>query len=121
MRALSQAAIARPGGTVAESQIASSSAMIVDLSSGKVLFSSHPDRVRPIPYITKLMTVMAALDAKQPLDERISVDISHTPEMRGVFSHVKLNSEISRSNMMMLALISSGTTIPAATRPLSAP
>lgn len=92
---------------VAEPQIASGSAMIVDLNSGKVLFSSHPDRVRPIASITKLMTVMVALDAKQPLDELISVDISHTPEMRGVFSRVKLNSEISRHNMMLLALMSS--------------
>ncbi|MEZ3497985.1 D-alanyl-D-alanine endopeptidase [Pantoea sp. KPR_PJ] len=92
---------------VAEPQIASGSAMIVDLNSGKVLFSSHPDRVRPIASITKLMTVMVALDAKQSLDERIAVDISHTPEMRGVFSRVKLNSEISRRNMMLLALMSS--------------
>ena len=92
---------------VAEPQIASGSAMIVDLNTGKVLFSSHPDRVRPIASITKLMTVMVALDAKQSLDERISVDISHTPEMRGVFSRVKLNSEISRRNMMLLALMSS--------------
>lgn len=92
---------------VAEPQIASGSAMIVDLNTGKVLFSSHPNRVRPIASITKLMTVMVALDAKQSLDERISVDISHTPEMRGVFSRVKLNSEISRRNMMLLALMSS--------------
>jgi serine-type D-Ala-D-Ala endopeptidase (penicillin-binding protein 7) len=92
---------------IAQPQIASGSAMIVDLETNKVLFSSHPDRVRPIASLTKLMTAMVVLDAKLPMDEMLSVDISHTPEMRGVFSRVKLNSEISRRNMLLLALMSS--------------
>ncbi len=92
---------------LAQPQIASGSAMIVDLDSGKVLFSSHPDRVRPIASITKVMTAMVVLDARLPMDELLSVDISQTPEMRGVFSRVKLNSEISRRNMLLLALMSS--------------
>ena len=92
---------------IAQPQIASGSAMIVDLETNKVLFSSHPNRVRPIASITKLMTAMVVLDAKLPLDELLSVDISHTAEMRGVFSRVKLNSEISRRDMLLLALMSS--------------
>ncbi|NIF20736.1 D-alanyl-D-alanine endopeptidase [Candidatus Pantoea multigeneris] len=92
---------------IAQPQIASGSAMIVDLTTNKVLFSSHPNRVRPIASLTKLMTAMVVLDAHLPLDEMLSVDISHTPEMRGVFSRVKLNSEISRRNMLLLALMSS--------------
>lgn len=88
-------------------QIASGSALVVDLKTNKILFSSHPDRVRPIASLTKLMTTMVVLDAHQSLDEVINVDISHTPEMRGVFSRVKLNSEISRRNMILLALMSS--------------
>lgn len=92
---------------IAQPQIASGSAMIVDLNTNKVLFSSHPDRVRPIASLTKLMTAMVVLDAHQPMDELLSVDISHTAEMRGVFSRVKLNSEISRRSMLLLALMSS--------------
>ncbi|MBE5250882.1 D-alanyl-D-alanine endopeptidase [Mixta mediterraneensis] len=92
---------------IAQPQIASGSAMIVDLSTNKVLFSSHPDRVRPIASITKLMTAMVVLDAHLPLDEMLTVDVSQTPEMRGVFSRVKLNSQISRRNMLLLALMSS--------------
>lgn len=57
--------------------------------------------------LTKLMTTMVVLDAHQSLDEVINVDISHTPEMRGVFSRVKVNSEISRRQMILLALMSS--------------
>lgn len=92
---------------IAQPQIASGSALIVDLTNGKVLFSSHPERVRPIASITKLMTAMVVLDAHQPMNEMVKVDISQTPEMRGVFSRVKLNSEISRRSMLMLALMSS--------------
>ena len=92
---------------IAQPQIASGSALIVDLDNNKVLFSSHPDRVRPIASITKVMTAMVVLDARLPMDEMLSVDISQTPEMRGVFSRVKLNSEISRRNMLLLALMSS--------------
>jgi len=88
-------------------EIASGSAMIVDLDSNKVIYENHPDLVRPIASITKLMTIMVVLDAKQPMDEILNVDISHTPEMRGVYSRVRLGSEISRKNLMLLALMSS--------------
>ncbi len=94
-------------GAGAQPEIASGSAMIVDMKTNKVIYSSHPDRVRPIASITKLMTVMVTLDAHLPMDEMLAVDISHTPEMRGIYSRVRLNSEISRRNMMLLALMSS--------------
>ncbi|WP_312687838.1 D-alanyl-D-alanine endopeptidase [Kosakonia sp.] len=93
--------------TAAQPEIASGSAMIVDLQTNQVIYSSHPDLVRPIASITKLMTAMVVLDARQPLDEKLSVDISQTPEMKGIYSRVRLNSEISRRNMLLLALMSS--------------
>ncbi|WP_130834487.1 D-alanyl-D-alanine endopeptidase [[Erwinia] mediterraneensis] len=109
--ALSTPALAAPALSamvpLAQPQIASGSAMIVDLTTNKVLFSSHPNRVRPIASITKLMTAMVVLDAKLPLDEQLAVDISQTAEMRGVYSRVRLNSTISRRNMLLLALMSS--------------
>ncbi|QHM70370.1 D-alanyl-D-alanine endopeptidase [Mixta intestinalis] len=92
---------------LSQPQIASGSAMIVDLDTNKVLYASHPDRIRPIASITKLMTAMVVLDAHQPLDEMLNIDISQTPEMRGVFSRVRLKSTISRKNMLLLALMSS--------------
>ena len=91
----------------AQPEIASGSAMIVDLQTNQVIYSSHPELVRPIASITKLMTAMVVLDAHLPLDEKIKVDISHTPEMKGIYSRVRLNSEISRKDMLLLALMSS--------------
>ncbi|WP_337014412.1 D-alanyl-D-alanine endopeptidase [Leclercia sp. AS011] len=102
-------AISKPAAaaTAAQPEIASGSAMIVDLNTNKVIYSSHPNLVRPIASITKLMTAMVVLDARLPLDEKLRVDISHTPEMKGIYSRVRLNSEISRKNMLLLALMSS--------------
>jgi len=88
-------------------EIASGSAMIVDLKTNKVLYSSHPNLVRPVASITKVMTAMVVLDAGLPLDEMLTVDISQTPEMKGIYSRVRLNSQISRENMLLLALMSS--------------
>nr|AAM33319.1 hypothetical protein [Dickeya chrysanthemi] len=88
-------------------EIASGSAMVVDLRNNEVLYSANPDVVVPIASVTKLMTAMVVLDANQPLDERISVDISQTKEMKGVYSRVRLGSEISRHDMLLLALMSS--------------
>lgn len=93
--------------TALQPEIASGSAMIVDLASKKIIYQSQPDLVRPIASITKVMTAMVVLDAHLPLDEMLTVDISHTPEMKGIYSRVRLNSQISRRNMLLLALMSS--------------
>lgn len=98
---------ASPASSATSPQIASGSAMVIDLNNHQVLFASHPDRVRPIASITKLMTAMIVLDSHQPLDEMLSVDISHTPEMKGVYSRVRLHSELSRRDLLLLALMSS--------------
>ncbi|MEE3650190.1 MULTISPECIES: D-alanyl-D-alanine endopeptidase [unclassified Brenneria] len=91
----------------AHQEIASGSAMVVDLRDDHVLYSSNPDVVVPIASVTKLMTALVVLDANLPLDEMLSIDISQTKEMVGVYSRVRLNSEISRQDMLLLALMSS--------------
>ncbi|MFP1901178.1 D-alanyl-D-alanine endopeptidase [Lonsdalea quercina] len=88
-------------------EIASGSAMVVDLLNNKVLYSSNPDVVVPIASVSKLMTALVALDANQPLDEMLTVDISQTKEMQGVYSRVRLGSKASRHDLLLLALMSS--------------
>ena len=81
--------------------------MVVDLQTNKVLYSSNPDIVVPIASVTKLMTAMVTLDAKLPMDEMIPVSITNTKEMKGVFSRVKLGSQLDRKNMLLISLMSS--------------
>ncbi len=87
--------------------LASGSALVVDLQTDKVIYSSNPNLVVPIASVTKLMTAMVTLDAKLPMNEMVTVDISETAEMKGVFSRVHLGSQISREKMLLLALMSS--------------
>ena len=68
------------------------------------------------PSITKLMTAMVVLDSKLPLDEVLPIAISETSEMRGVFSRVRVGSQISRRDMLLLALMSRRTAPPPASR-----
>ena len=88
-------------------ELASGSAMLVDLKTNEVLYSSHPDLVRPIASVTKLMTAMVTLDAKLPMNERLSVNIKDTKEMKNVYSRVRIGSELSRKELMLLTLMSS--------------
>ena len=81
--------------------------MLVDLQTNKVIYASNPDVVVPIASVSKLMTAMVVLDAKLPMNEYIAVNISDTPEMKGVFSRVKLGSELTRQDMMLITLMSS--------------
>lgn len=88
-------------------ELSSSSALVIDLKNQKVIYSSNPDKVLPIASITKLMTALVTLDAKQSLNEVIPIFISDTKELTGVFSRVKVGSEISRREMLLLVLMSS--------------
>lgn len=88
-------------------ELASGSALLVDLDTNQVLYSSNPDLQVPIASVTKLMTAMVTLDAKLPLDEQLPIVIKDVPDMRGVYSRVRLGSVLSRRDMLQLALMSS--------------
>jgi len=102
---ISPAAVAVPAA--AQQELASGSALLVDLKTNQVLYASNPDLVVPIASVTKLMTAMVALDAKLPLDEYLPITIRDAVEMKGVFSRVRIGSEISRREMLQLTLMSS--------------
>jgi D-alanyl-D-alanine endopeptidase (penicillin-binding protein 7) len=91
----------------AQVHLASHSALLVDLQTKEIIYENKPDQVVPIASVTKLMTAMVVLDAKQPMTEDITVDISQTKEMKGVFSRVKLGSSLNRHDMLLIALMSS--------------
>src|SRR5690606_8629831 len=91
----------------AQQELASGSALLVDLNTNQVLYSSNPDLVVPIASVTKLMTAMVVLDAQLPLDEQLPITIRDAAEMQGVFSRVRIGSEISRREMLLLTLMSS--------------
>ena len=91
----------------AKLHLASINAVVMDTRSNKILYSSNANEVVPIASVSKLMTAMVVLDAKLPMNEKISVDIHHTKELKNVFSRLRIGSTVSRRDMMLMALMAS--------------
>ncbi len=87
--------------------LASGSALLIDLNTNQELYASHADRVVPIASVTKLMTAMVVLDAKLPMDEMLTMTIANNPEMKGVYSRVRLGSQLDRRETLLITLMSS--------------
>lgn len=104
MVAASVSAAERNGAT---QELASGSALLVDLKTNQVLYSSNPDLQVPIASVTKLMTAMVTLDAQLPMEQSLPIVIKDVREMRGVYSRVRIGSELSRRDMLRLTLMSS--------------
>jgi D-alanyl-D-alanine endopeptidase (penicillin-binding protein 7) len=85
----------------------SSAALVVDQSSGKVLYGKNTEARRPIASITKLMTSMVVLDAQLPLDEEITITEDDVDHLRNTTSRLKVGTTLSRRLLMQLALMSS--------------
>src|SRR5690606_43516 len=105
--ALSTVTLAAPGKPANTQELASGSALLIDLQTNEVLYSSNPELVVPIASVTKLMTAMVVLDAGLPLDEVLPIVVRDTAEMTGVYSRVRVGSQISRRDMLLLTLMSS--------------
>lgn len=85
----------------------SQTVLVVEDDTGKILLEKNADRVAPIASLTKLMTAMVVLDAKQDLDELIEIDRSDVDTLKYSSSRVPVGALISRRDVLQLALMSS--------------
>jgi serine-type D-Ala-D-Ala endopeptidase (penicillin-binding protein 7) len=88
-------------------KLKSSSVLIVDQSDSTVLYSRNADVPAPIASITKLMTALIVMDAKQPLDEPIQISDGDRDFPKGAFSRLAVGTTLTRGDLMHLALMSS--------------
>jgi D-alanyl-D-alanine endopeptidase (penicillin-binding protein 7) len=88
-------------------KLRSSSVLVIDQSDSSVLYSRRADVAAPIASITKLMTSLVVLDAKQPLDEPITITEAETDLPRGGGSRLSVGTMLTRGDLMHLALMSS--------------
>jgi D-alanyl-D-alanine endopeptidase (penicillin-binding protein 7) len=100
-------AVRDPAKLVRDLKLKSNSVLIIDQSDSSVLYSRHPDVAMPIASITKLMTALVVLDAKQPLDELIQITDADRDMPKGGFSRLTVGTTLSRGDLMHLALMSS--------------
>jgi D-alanyl-D-alanine endopeptidase (penicillin-binding protein 7) len=100
-------AVRDPAKLVRDLKLKSSSVLIIDQSDSSVLYSRHADVPMPIASITKLMTSLVVLDAKQPLDELIQITNADRDMPKGGFSRLGVGTVLTRGDLMHLALMSS--------------
>jgi D-alanyl-D-alanine endopeptidase (penicillin-binding protein 7) len=85
----------------------SHAAVIIDQSTGELLYAKKPDSVAPIASITKLMTAIVVLTAQQPMDEAIVIADSDVDTLKNSRSRLNVGSAFYRSDLLRLALMAS--------------
>jgi D-alanyl-D-alanine endopeptidase (penicillin-binding protein 7) len=85
----------------------SSAVLVVDQISGEVLLEKNPSSVLPIASITKLMTALVVAEAELPMDERISITQDDADLEKYSKSRLKVGTQLTRAQVMHLALMSS--------------
>ena len=85
----------------------SSSALVIDQSTGHAVIEKQPDAVVPIASISKLMTSMVVLDAKLDMHEVITITDADVDTMKGTRSRLPVGTTMTRETAMLLALMSS--------------
>jgi D-alanyl-D-alanine endopeptidase (penicillin-binding protein 7) len=85
----------------------SSVALVIDQDTQQVLFSKNPQAVLPIASITKLMTAVVVTEAGLPLDEVLSISQDDVDTEKGSRSRLTVGTQLTRGEMLLLALMSS--------------
>jgi D-alanyl-D-alanine endopeptidase (penicillin-binding protein 7) len=85
----------------------SSVALVIDQDTQQVLFSKNPQAVLPIASITKLMTALVVTEAGLPLDEVLSISQDDVDTEKGSRSRLTVGTQLTRGEMLLLALMSS--------------
>ncbi|MGH8288959.1 MAG: D-alanyl-D-alanine endopeptidase [Steroidobacteraceae bacterium] len=92
---------------VAQPQLRSSEALVLDATDHKVLYARRADAPVPIASITKLMTTLVVAEANQPLDERLQVTSADRAIGRGAYDRLAVGTRLTRAQLFHLALMAS--------------
>lgn len=88
-------------------QLHSEIAYVKDLDSSTTLYQKNSSQVRPIASITKLMTALVVLEAKQDMTEMLEISSADIDRLKNTTSRLSVGSTLSRADMLHLALMSS--------------
>ncbi|MEY4099324.1 MAG: hypothetical protein RL300_495 [Pseudomonadota bacterium] len=85
----------------------SSVAYVIDQETHEVLISKNDQAVLPIASLTKLMTGLLVTEANLPMDEKITITQQDVDTEKGSSSRLQVGTELSRGELLHLALMSS--------------
>ncbi|MBC7489974.1 MAG: D-alanyl-D-alanine endopeptidase [Glaciimonas sp.] len=82
-------------------------ALVMDQSTGQVLFDKNSQVALPIASLTKLMTSMIVVEAHQDMNEVLTVTDEDIDREKHSSSRLRIGSQLSRTDMLHIALMSS--------------
>ena len=85
----------------------SGAALVLDQDTHEVLYSKNPEAVLPIASLSKLMTALVISEAKQPLDEMVTITNDDIDTEKGTHSRLTPGTQLPRGVLLHLALMSS--------------
>jgi len=85
----------------------STSALVLDQQSGRVLYGKNQHAIVPIASITKLMTSMVVLDADLDPAEPIAISAEDVDSLRRSPSRLRKGAVLARDDLLLLALMAS--------------
>ena len=85
----------------------SSVALVIDQDTSEVLFSKNDKAVLPIASLTKLMTGLVISEARLPMHEVIAISQDDVDTEKGSSSRLRVGAELTRGELLHLALMSS--------------
>ncbi|MEO6623209.1 MAG: serine hydrolase, partial [Burkholderiaceae bacterium] len=81
--------------------------LVMDDATGEVLLEKNAATAAPIASLTKLITAIVVIDAKQDLTEKIRIDEADVDTLKHTRAGVPVGAEVARETLLELALIAS--------------
>jgi D-alanyl-D-alanine endopeptidase (penicillin-binding protein 7) len=85
----------------------SNAAFVIDQGNAQVLFEKNAQVALPIASLTKLMTAVVVVEARQNMDEVLEVTSDDIDREKNSSSRLRVGARMTRANMLHIALMSS--------------
>lgn len=92
---------------VAGPLLSSQSALIMNNQTGEILYQKNINQVRSIASISKLMSAMVVLDARQNMNEEITITSAEIDRLKNSSSRLSVGTVLSRRELLHIGLMSS--------------
>lgn len=105
--ALSAHGASRKDGPEQPATLRSNSVLILDADGKQVLYEKNAEAITPIASLTKLMTALVVLEARQDLQQPLAVTEDDVDQLKHATSRLRVGTVLSRADMLHIALMSS--------------
>ncbi|MGB7481860.1 MAG: D-alanyl-D-alanine endopeptidase [Burkholderiaceae bacterium] len=82
-------------------------ALVIDPADSKVLFEKNSTVALPIASLTKLMTSLVVVEARQDMDELLEITDADIDREKNTYSRLRVGTRMTRADLLHIALMSS--------------